>query len=66
MNEKLLREIMTDRGIDETRMLNAVNLDKRGFSKRISGEIEFNLAEIIFISRTLNLNQNEIVGVFFS
>ena len=66
MNEKILKKIMAEKGFDEKALAKAVRLSVKALSKRMSGEEEFNLAEIIHISKALSLTNSEIEEIFFT
>lgn len=66
MNKEALRRIMSSRSICEEALARIMHLNIKGLRRRIEGRIEFNLSEIILISKALSLTHAEIEEIFFS
>ena len=65
MNKEKLEAVMKERGFDKETLAKATRLTARGFEQRVDGDVEFNLSEIVFISKALSLTCAEIEEIFF-
>ena len=65
MNKKKLEAVMKKKGFNEEMLAKATKLTTRRLRQRIDGDVEFNLSEIVFISKALSLTHAEIEEIFF-
>lgn len=66
MNKGKLVAVMKERGFSEEMLAKATRLTLKGLRQRFGGNVEFNLSEIVFISKALSLTHDEIEEIFFS
>ncbi len=66
MNKEALKRIMLERGMCDEALARAIHLRIKALRQRLDGGVEFNLSEIVLISKALSLTHAEIEEIFFS
>ncbi len=65
MNLKKLIYFMNERGVDDIEMIRKLGISETVYKSRLKGETEFNLQEILTISKILKLSSQELEIIFF-
>lgn len=66
MNLELLNNIIEAKGIRKEVIAAALNISLGGLRLKLIGESEFKVSEAVMLSKVLNLNNGEILAIFFN
>ena len=66
MNLELLNNIIEAKGIRKEVIAAALNISLGGLRLKLIGESEFKVSEAVMLSKVLDLNNGEILAIFFN
>ena len=66
MNLELLNNIIEAKGIRKEVIAAALNISLGGLRLKLIGESEFKVSEAVLLSKVLDLNNGEILAIFFN
>ena len=65
MDLKLLQQIIKDQGLNYYKMGRLMRMSHTGFRKKLIGESEFKVSEIVRLKKVLNLDDATILKILF-